>query len=140
MKTQKTLIVFITVCLLGLFLLPLSNSQTDSLVYWPTKEWKTSTPEEQKMDSTKLEQIDAYVEKNCPLLRSILISRNGYIVFEKYYAGDANHAQPISSATQSITSALIGIAIDQGYIKNIDQKMYTFFPEYAARKAGISTS
>ncbi len=132
MKTQKTLIVFITVCLLGLFLLPLSNSQTDSPVYWPTKEWKTSTPEEQKMDSTKLEQINAYVEENCPKLRSILISRNGYIVFEKYYSGDANYANEIDAATMSITSALIGIALDQGHIKNIDQKMYTFFPEYAS--------
>jgi hypothetical protein len=57
MNKQKTLIVFITVCLLGLFLLPLSNSQTSSPVYWPTKEWKTSTPEEQKMDSTKHECV-----------------------------------------------------------------------------------
>jgi CubicO group peptidase (beta-lactamase class C family) len=83
------------------------------------------------MDSAKLEQIDAYVEENCPKLRSILISRNGYIVFEKYYSGDANYANDIDASTQSITSALIGIALGQGHIKNIDQKMYTFFPEYA---------
>jgi len=105
--------------------------QSQKREYWPTKEWKTSTPEEQKMDSTKLEQINTYVEENCPKLRSILISRNGYIVFEKYYAGDANYANDIDAATQSITSALIGIALGQGHIKNIDQKMYTFFPEYA---------
>lgn len=83
--------------------------QSQKREYWPTKEWKTSTPEEQKMDSTKLEQINTYVEENCPKLRSILISRNGYIVFEKYYAGDANYANDIDAATQSITSALIGI-------------------------------
>jgi CubicO group peptidase (beta-lactamase class C family) len=34
------------------------------------------------------------------------------------------------SSFKSITSLLVGIAIDKGFIKNVDQKVYEFFPEY----------
>ena len=99
--------------------------------YWPTKEWRTSTPEAQDMDSTQLGKMNNYLENKCPLVRSVLVIRNGYIVFENYYIGDANTTHRIYSVTKSITSALIGIALDKGYIKSLDQKMVTFFPEYA---------
>ena len=101
--------------------------------YWPTKEWRTSTPESQGMDSTQLKKMNDFLENECRMIRSVLVVRNGYVVFEKYYnGGEVNIAQPIYSATKSIVSALIGIALDKGYIKNIDQKMITFFPGYAS--------
>jgi CubicO group peptidase (beta-lactamase class C family) len=36
----------------------------------------------------------------------------------------------VHSVTKSVTSALIGIALDQGYLKNVNQKLCEFFPEY----------
>ena len=100
--------------------------------YWPTKGWRTSAPELQDMNSNQLEKMNDYFENNCPLLRSAIIIRRGNIVFEKYYKGQSHSSRPIYSATKSIISALVGIALDKGYIKNIDQKIVTFFPEYAS--------
>ena len=85
------------------------------------------------MDPIKLKEMDVYLEKNCPLIRSVMVIRNGYIVFEKYYLGDANVDKDIFSVTKSITSALAGIAIDKGYINNIDQKAVSFFPELVSK-------
>jgi len=76
--------------------------------------------------------MNKYIEDKCPLVRSVLVIRHGYIVFEKYYEGDSNYNKHIFSATKSFISALIGIALDKGYINNLDQKMFSFFPEYTS--------
>ncbi|KYK22052.1 hypothetical protein AYK24_02685 [Thermoplasmatales archaeon SG8-52-4] len=78
-------------------------------------------------------------------MHSILIVKEGKLVFEKYFPGDKfNLAQPtgekgfdindthnLCSATKSFTSALIGIAIDKGFIQSVNQKVYDFFPTYS---------
>ena len=69
--------------------------------------------------------------KTYPNVHSLLISHNGLTVYEKYfepYTQDSLHDS--RSSFKSITSILTGIAIDQGFIKDVDQKVYGFFPEY----------
>jgi CubicO group peptidase (beta-lactamase class C family) len=61
---------------------------------------------------------------------SILIVRNGCVVLDTYHfpkVPDFKHN--IFSCTKSISSTLIGIAIDKGYIKSVDQPLLDFFPE-----------
>lgn len=61
--------------------------------------------------------------------------KNGKIVYTEtwnnYKQDDSVH---IASVTKSITSILVGIAIDKGYIKNVNQKVLEFFPEYIVKK------
>jgi len=66
-----------------------------------------------------------------PRLHSLLISQRGELVFEEYYNGK-NRTQPanLKSASKSVISALVGIAIDQGLIDNVQQDIGNFFPEY----------
>lgn len=65
----------------------------------------------------------------------IFVQKNGKHVYEKYFQGyketDTIH---IFSVTKSITSILIGMAIDQGYINSVDQKVLEFFPDYAIKR------
>ncbi|MFX0042482.1 MAG: serine hydrolase [Candidatus Hodarchaeota archaeon] len=97
-----------------------------------TDEWSLSSPIAEGMDSTALNQIS---EQWASSLHSLLIIRNGKLIFEKYY-GDSNHVfnkdskHVLFSVTKSFTSALIGIAIDKGFIASIDQYVLEFFPEY----------
>ena len=61
---------------------------------------------------------------------SILIYKNGNIAFERYfnnYNRDKKH--DIRSSTKAITALLVGIAIDKGFILDIDVPITTFFPE-----------
>ncbi len=56
--------------------------------------------------------------------------RNGYLVLEEYFDGhaaDGLHTQ--QSVSKSFTSALIGIAIEQGKMRGVDEKGLGFFPE-----------
>jgi len=99
--------------------------------YWPTSGWKSSTPEMQAMDSAKLLIADEFIQNRLPDAFSLLVVKNGYLVFEKYYSwGSPEKYAVVHSVTKSVTSALIGIALDKGYLKSVDQKLIEFFPEY----------
>ncbi|MBE5961282.1 MAG: serine hydrolase [Lachnospiraceae bacterium] len=61
----------------------------------------------------------------------IAVRKDGKIIYEKYLNGyTAADSVHIASVTKSIVSALIGIAIEKGDIKSVDQKVLDFFPDY----------
>jgi CubicO group peptidase (beta-lactamase class C family) len=98
--------------------------------YWPTDGWRTSTPEEQGMDSELLTEMLAYIEENRVRIDSVTIVRRGYLVLDAYFHGyEKNTKHDLWSCTKSVTSALVGIAMDQGYIQSVDQPVLSFFPE-----------
>lgn len=53
--------------------------------YWPAKEWRTSTPEEQGLDSEKLHEALDYIRQHHVNIHSLLIVRNGYVVLDAYF-------------------------------------------------------
>ncbi|MBI1807556.1 MAG: serine hydrolase [Ignavibacteria bacterium] len=116
--------------LVTLFLLMASSPLVGQKAEWPTRGWLTSTPEAQGIDSKQLATIfDAVKQRNIPI-HSLLMVRNGRLVldatFAPYIAGTVHD---LASVTKSITSTLIGIAIDKGYIKSVDAPVLGFFPE-----------
>ena len=96
--------------------------------YWPTEGWRTATPEDQGMSSAQLAAIFDYIAEEEIEIHSILIVRNGCLVLEAYGHGyDAAHQHILYSVTKSVTSALIGIAIEEGYIESVEQPILEFF-------------
>ena len=102
---------------------------SDSPYPWLNDEWVTSTPEEQMMNSTRLNEIIEYIQDDNLPVDSLLIIRNGFMVMEEYPTGDYGAKSPhkLYSVTKSIVSTLIGIAIRKGFIEDIEQKMIDFF-------------
>jgi CubicO group peptidase (beta-lactamase class C family) len=98
--------------------------------YWPTAGWRTSTPEQQGMDSEKLAELMDYLQEQTSIdIHSLLIIRNGYSVLDAYfYPYEPHMLHDLASATKSFMSTLIGIAINQGYIENVEQPVLDFFP------------
>ena len=61
---------------------------------------------------------------------SLLVWRDGEVVHEAYYNGfDENTLHPVYSITRAVLKALVGIAMEEGYIESIDQRVTDFFPE-----------
>jgi CubicO group peptidase (beta-lactamase class C family) len=110
---------------------PTAPPQTVELTsYRPTAGWRTSTPEEQGMDSEKLAAMLDAIRQRKHAIDSVLVIRNGYMVADAYvhpFRPGSRHV--IRSCTKSVVSALIGIAIDKGYIKGVDQPVLELFPE-----------
>ena len=66
-----------------------------------------------------------------PRLHSLLVSHHGELVFEEYYNGtDPRRPANMKSASKSVISALVGIAIDRGFIASVDVKIAEYFPEF----------
>jgi CubicO group peptidase (beta-lactamase class C family) len=85
-------------------------------------------PESQGMDSGKLNEMLAEIERQHLTIDSVLVIRDNVIVLEKYWNGyqpDSTHE--LYSVTKSFVSALVGIAIDQNALKGVDQKVIDFF-------------
>ena len=69
-----------------------------------------------------------------PRLRSLLVSVDHELVEEHYYHGaSAGRVANLKSASKSIISLLVGIAIDLGQIPSVDQSITDYFPEYLSQ-------
>jgi CubicO group peptidase (beta-lactamase class C family) len=100
--------------------------------YWPTEEWKTASPATMGMDPAQLKKAGRFYGEMFPSAYSIIVIRHGRIVLEAYYNGmDKGSTPHIYSITKSFTSALTGIAIEDGLIKGTDETLASLFPEYA---------
>jgi CubicO group peptidase (beta-lactamase class C family) len=82
------------------------------------------------MDSETLAGMFDYIERESVNVHGVLVVRHGYTVVEAYappYRPDVAHNT--YSCGKSVTSALVGIAIEEGYIDGVDQKVLGFFPD-----------
>lgn len=85
-----------------------------------------------KADLPLLDSMTIAVEKNTYAnIHSILIAKEGELVYERYFNGwNKDSLHDTRSSFKSVTSLLAGIALDKGFIKNVHQRVYPFFPAY----------
>jgi len=111
--------------------------------------WPTATPESVGLDGERLCGIAARLKQTEANVHAVVIVRHGKLVFEQYFAGydepwgqgggphnfEATTKHDMRSASKSVISLLVGIAIDRELIANADEPVVKFFPEYAAVKS-----
>jgi CubicO group peptidase (beta-lactamase class C family) len=113
-------------------------------VNWPTHGWRTSTPEEQGIDSNVLANaMDAIRARHIPV-HSLLIERHGVIVLDAYFHPFAdNQLHEVASVTKSVVSTLVGIAIAKNELGDLNAPVVSLLPDVAPqaddpRKARIT--
>ncbi len=131
-RINKTKAIKIGVLLLGITLL--TAGILSGLLFInisnPDGYWVSISPELVGMDSYILDNMIYDVENNSYGVYSILVIRNGYIVKEWYARFfHKDYLFRLFSVSKSITSALIGIAFDKGYINSLNQTVLDFFPD-----------
>lgn len=80
-------------------------------------------------------------------VHAVLVARDGKLVFERYFKGadevpgriygrraetvafDADTLHDMKSVSKSVASLAVGIAIDRGLIRSVDEPIFSFFPE-----------
>ncbi len=125
---------------------------------WPSEGWERSTPAAQSVDVTPLAALDGeFAAGKHGYIDSMLVIRNGFIVYEKSYQNDYdalfegrngrrwqyNYYDPewhpyykrsplhtMQSVSKSVTSALIGVAIERGAIPDTDIAVARYFDDY----------
>ncbi len=95
--------------------------------------WRTANPADQGLNADRLTGLVETIEEFNYNIDSVTVIRNGYIVADAYFPPfEPNTKHVIHSITKSIVSALVGIAIDRGYIQGVDQPVLDFFPQEMA--------
>ncbi|WP_346897061.1 serine hydrolase domain-containing protein [Clostridium sp. UBA7503] len=83
------------------------------------------------MNQRKKIWLEKIINSSYNNITGIIVLKNGETLYENYYNGyTANN----TSHVFSVTKILIGIAIDKGYIKSINQKVLDFFPDYTVKR------
>lgn len=101
---------------------------------WPGERWPVSKPESQGIDPAKLSRLMVGIRAGGvgADIHSLLVVRNGFLVAEEYFDGwNAERVHTLQSVTKSVTSALVGIAVDRGEIEGVDRPVLSFFPDLA---------
>ncbi len=156
-KTEKLLICMISLAIITSFSIEslsrqgistsvddysfsVSNLSTQD-VFWPenSSDWTEVAPETQGLDSDKISEMFEFIEDNSYDVHSVIIARNGYLLTEEYlnnsvlrenksyFGGETLHMQ--QSTTKSLMSILIGIALQEGFLDNLNQTLYEFFAD-----------
>ena len=111
--------------------------------------WNTASVEDVGIQKKKLGDLVKHIRRNkYRNIHSLVIIKDGKLVFEEYFDGHqwnpeydqfkGNYTEfglhtkhNTMSVAKAFTSALVGIAIDQGFIESVDEKLFSFFPEHA---------
>ncbi len=100
------------------------------------QDWLESTPAEQGMNAELLAQMRQRLESSAPHIRSVLVVRNDRLVFEYYGQGlGRSDLHLVNSVTKSVLSSLVGIALREKLITDLDQKISVWLPEALAPDA-----
>ncbi len=98
--------------------------------------WETSTLRDEGVEPADLnEMMLEILAGNSKYVHSILLIKNGKLIFEEYFFGysrDTKHF--LASVSKSVTSLTMGLAIDKGYVRNVNTLAYEFFPNYKTTK------
>jgi len=96
-------------------------------------DWEVSAPEEAGLDPLKVAEL--YLDASAmERLSAVLIVKDGRLVAEGYFNdGSIDRQNLMQSVTKSYVSSLVGIALEQGCLSDVDQKLLDFFPELADR-------
>ena len=111
--------------------LPPSEEELAAVVYTPLDggDWEVSTPEAEGLDPMLVAKL-YYNAARHETLRGLLVIKNGRLIAEGYFNdGSIGQEARLQSVTKSFTSALMGIAIEQGLVGSISDKMLDYFPE-----------
>jgi len=94
-----------------------------------TSDWATAAPETVGLDSAALVEMFDFVRGHHVPVHSVQIARHGRLVLDAYfYPYNAEMRHDVASVTKSITSTLIGLAIEKGHLQNLGQPVLSLFP------------
>lgn len=99
--------------------------------------WDTASPEAVGLDAGLLREMEEFIRgQNAtgdPWMKidAVLVVRHGKLAFERYYFGyNEDRPHSIASCTKVLSATAVGVALQRGDIKNLDQPVTGYLAEY----------
>jgi CubicO group peptidase (beta-lactamase class C family) len=97
-----------------------------------------TAPSSAALDAAALQRaIDAHFEAGEPAglenVRALLVSVDGATVAARYSGSGPEEAAHVWSVTKSVLSMLVGIALDEGHLRGLDQTLAELLPQYRSQ-------
>jgi CubicO group peptidase (beta-lactamase class C family) len=94
--------------------------------------WTTATPSEVGIDPGPIgDLVQAVVEGDLAYTHGVLVARHGRLAIEEYFYGfDRETLHDMRSASKTITSTLVGLAVQEGRIEGSTARALAYFPQY----------
>ena len=97
--------------------------------------WKTNNLLSRNIDTTKIYQLFRQLQNGEHKIHSILLIARGEIIIEEYFNENSwDQPHDLRSVTKSITSILMGIAIDNGFISSVDDPITKYIRSPTAKR------
>lgn len=94
---------------------------------WAQSAWPRGTPEEASLRQATLTAMETAIARgDFKATTSVLIARHGKLVYEKYYDGKPDELRNTRSATKTVTSMLVGIAVDRGQLPGVQARVLDY--------------
>ena len=94
--------------------------------------WRTSTPEEQRLDAVAFEGFDNDIAKASGDVQSVVVILRGRKVYEYYRDGNPDALRDTQSITKSALALLVGTALRRGQLASLEQPVVDLMPEWRA--------
>jgi CubicO group peptidase (beta-lactamase class C family) len=115
-------------------LLLLASTAASAQVQVSKTDWPKLLTKDSRLSEERLSSMHAAVASGeFKKIGSILIARDGKLVYEDYFDGDGTTLRDTRSATKTIAGALVGIAIQDGKLSGVDAKVLSLLPERVSR-------
>jgi len=87
------------------------------------------------MNQEKVTELENKINIDYSNIAGMVVLKDGKTLYESYFNEcTATNRIHVYSVSKGIISILIGIAMDKGYIKSINQKVLDFFPDYTVKR------
>ncbi|SHJ89567.1 CubicO group peptidase, beta-lactamase class C family [Reichenbachiella agariperforans] len=101
-----------------------------AVAFWETEDLRTNGA-----DTVVLNQLMEQMHRIDHDIHSLVVVQHGKLVLEDYFGGyDAETIHDLRSTTKSVLSLLMGIAVDKGYVRSIDEPFMNYLPGHQINK------
>lgn len=112
--------------------------------------WQTASLSSVGMNTSRLVSlVNRIIDNSYTEVHSVIIVKNDKLVFEEYFPGhdfnymgqnfhgdyvdfDRDTRHNTHSVTKSFTSAVVGLALDKGFIQSVNDKIFDYFSDYSS--------
>jgi CubicO group peptidase (beta-lactamase class C family) len=121
---KKTSLAMLFGFLISLAQLAVTQSNTSG-------DWAVANPASDSLSAKTFQDMEAKIRSGeFKKISSVLVARHGKLVYEAYFDGaNSDTLMDTRSATKTITSALVGIAIDKHLLSGVDARILPYFPD-----------